>query len=297
MTGLSLGRVFLIGLTISIATVIRPIGYYLIFIFFFMILIFSIRERIEKKKIFQSAIILFIPWIVIVGGWQARNHYHTGSWQLTDSQGIMLLYYGAAVKADIEDIGFEIARKELINEISEGRELTPAERSSLSSQKGLELVKKHPNIFIKSQVLSLAKLMFASSVPHFLRFVDCELESGPFGDAFRLSINEYIEKWVVGKPIILSLFIFEKIFLLSFYLGLSISIFYFLLRFKNIHPSRIIIFGLIFYFLLVSWGPWGNARFRVALMPLCAIESAYGLSIIYFHIIKLWNSIRNKIGS
>ena len=64
---------FLFGLSLSVASIIKPVGFYLIFPFVLGVIAFLYFQRVHIYFIVKYLIILFIPIILITGGWLYRN--------------------------------------------------------------------------------------------------------------------------------------------------------------------------------------------------------------------------------
>src|SRR5207244_6507344 len=84
------------GLALAIATMFRPICYYL----FFPLLVFVIGAAwvggANRKRVMAVAFAFFLPWLMLVGSWQIRNRVVSGSAQFSSIQSVNLYFYRAA---------------------------------------------------------------------------------------------------------------------------------------------------------------------------------------------------------
>ena len=65
---------FYAGLTLAVATFIRPATYYLLPGIICFLAIFHINNKTRRQKILREMALLALPFIVLVGLWQVRNH-------------------------------------------------------------------------------------------------------------------------------------------------------------------------------------------------------------------------------
>ena len=104
-----------LGALTALATLIRPVTYYFILP---LILLTCLNVMFKvKRPLYMPFMVLFLilPWLVLVGGWQARNYHVAGSARLSQIVGENLLkHWAAPVLADKEGISREEAVKALI---------------------------------------------------------------------------------------------------------------------------------------------------------------------------------------
>ena len=108
---------FLFGLSLSVASIIKPVGFYLIFPFVLGVIAFLYFQRVHIYFIVKYLIILFIPIILITGGWLYRNFSITGDFTISHIKALDLIYFKApAILAYKENIPFEEARIKIVGE-------------------------------------------------------------------------------------------------------------------------------------------------------------------------------------
>jgi 4-amino-4-deoxy-L-arabinose transferase-like glycosyltransferase len=74
-----LSEALLLGAALATATMVRPISYYLAFPVLLGFWLYWKYKRLEPRKILFPLLLIALPWLVLVGGWQYRNYASTGS--------------------------------------------------------------------------------------------------------------------------------------------------------------------------------------------------------------------------
>jgi len=105
-------HVLLLGTLLAFATMVRPTTYF--FPLVAAVLLAVRYRRLTPRTIAVLLVALLLPSIVIVGGWQVRNHRTLDSWAVSASPGVTLYcYQGAEVEGLARGIGTRAARIEL----------------------------------------------------------------------------------------------------------------------------------------------------------------------------------------
>lgn len=122
-------EVFFAGLMLGFASLIRPVGHYLLIVSV-VVLFFSGKHRFNR---FGECAALFFGWFIIVGGWLIRNAILFGHLFFHTLPGGHFLYLSAArVLAAEEKISYQNARAQL-------RSIVQKQEKDLIVQKGREL--------------------------------------------------------------------------------------------------------------------------------------------------------------
>ncbi len=79
------------GLTLAVATFIQPATYFLLTGIICFPAIFHINNKTGWQKIFREMALLALPFIVLVGLWQVRNHTVANTYQFVTQTGSALL--------------------------------------------------------------------------------------------------------------------------------------------------------------------------------------------------------------
>ena len=102
-----------LGLAIAVATLIRPTTYYLPVIVVPAIILFGWRRRIAAKAIAHAVLAFIVPIVLLIGGWQIRNHERVGSWRYSGVEALsMYLYRAGGLEARSEGRSFIEVREE-----------------------------------------------------------------------------------------------------------------------------------------------------------------------------------------
>lgn len=283
---------FITGFFLAIATVVRPIAYYLIFCITFLFLCRAITQGLKWRQIFVLSLSIILPFVLVVGGWQLRNYYLTGSAEFSHIVGINMLFYrGAGVLALREDISLEEAgdilaggpKKDLIQKAR----LQPEKHlGEIMKKQGMAFIIKHPFLYLKVVLRGVLSTLIGSGEHRFFRLLGIPTgKTGPLGDFVRLSPKEYVGMWIFQKPLNFFTFLLAILYLGTIYAG-NVYWLRSSLKVQNFRFIHILIFTVCFYLLLISAGPEAGSRFRLPIMPFLSIYAAYGLNGLLFNISK-----------
>ncbi len=273
------------GICIAVATLIRPVAYYLIIpIIPGFLIILKSYPGLRWKKAGLAAVVLCIPWLIFVGGWQLRNYQITGKAKFSYIQEVNLLFYrGAGIVAQRDNITFRDAQQHLGYHILsklpfENLAGRIAELSQQWRRKSLQLIVRHPRFLLKDMGRGLAKMMFMPGEDGLLWDIrDYKEKTGPIGDIFHLSLNAYIRKWVFGKTGHFMLFFLTGSYLALFHAGAIFSLWQLIKTRNMLWSVHLFIWFTIIYFIVVSVGPEAYYRFRIPIMPLLSVYAGHGL--------------------
>ncbi len=96
------------------ATMVRPLSNYLVLPLGVGFLAWMIVSKVKWKAILLRLLFFVIPFLLIVGGWQARNYLLTGDASLSQIEAYNLLAYRAADIIALRDgVSIESARQSL----------------------------------------------------------------------------------------------------------------------------------------------------------------------------------------
>lgn len=282
----------LYGLILALATLVRPISYYLIFPCVVGFIIFWRIDHKKWKDILVVLSLIILPYTLIVGGWQMRNYLAVGSFEFSHVKHINLfLWRGSGIIAQQNNITFKEAYQKSLKSLPERGGLPTNKIYGLSNElyglykkKGLMLIKQHPFLFIKDQFKGCKRTLLGTGDYFFLTYLG--VKTGFVGDLFRLSIKEYISKWIIkGSPLKLFVGFFITSFSIGYLFLLYAGIIYSLFKMARGENSslsvHILICGIIAYFLIISSGPESYERFRVPITPLFALYGGMGIYYLF----------------
>jgi 4-amino-4-deoxy-L-arabinose transferase-like glycosyltransferase len=107
-----MGAVFGLGALVALATMVRPTMWFYPAI---LLVLLAIRFRGVPRRVIVAGLLAFLlPVVVVVGGWQVRNHSSVDSWQLSGATGLLLYCSnGARIEARTTGSTMEAARQRL----------------------------------------------------------------------------------------------------------------------------------------------------------------------------------------
>jgi 4-amino-4-deoxy-L-arabinose transferase-like glycosyltransferase len=256
-----------LGAATALATLIRPTTYYLPLVIIVLLMV-NMRRSGLRKAVTATAVFL-LPVIVLIGGWQLRNHYEVGSWRYSGIEGINM--YGdraAYVLAYHEGINYRAAGRKLDRQLS----ASPAARCSPAGCRpaqpsrpgpfydalythGVDVLKSYPLDTVRESTRGLVRETF-----------------GPGTDTVGLYLG--VE---TSTPLKVAL----EAWLLCFYLGFAYGAFLAFRRTNGRKMGHVFALMTAAYVLIISAAPEAYARFRAPVMPIVALYAALGLTTAY----------------
>ena len=113
---------FLLGIAIATATMVRPVTYYLPLFVIALVTYQAVRRRVTLRHGARMIAVFLLPVIVIIGGWQLRNHEAVNSWRFSAVEAKNLdLFRAAGVVADEDGISLTAAQRRLITRLGTHR--------------------------------------------------------------------------------------------------------------------------------------------------------------------------------
>ncbi|NWF94353.1 MAG: glycosyltransferase family 39 protein [Syntrophaceae bacterium] len=295
------------SLFLALATLVRPITYYLIFVLMVLLTtIWKVYWHHGWRKICTLLMVVLIPWVFLIGGWQLRNYLWTGSPTFSTIHSRTLLFYRAAdIIARRDRIPFEEAQRRLGYQhyqtlYPETRTWTEIQLHEHWIREGMKIIRDHPAWLLKSQFFGIARMLFTPGERGLLTYMGFELKEGAPGiSLLRMSAREYIRTWVLKKPGQFGLFAFSGFHLIVVYIGLGIALWRLIaikeeskadfVGRKAFISSGVLIWTTMLYLLLISGGPEAYSRFRVPAMPFFCLYGGYGLYRFVSHLFcKFW---------
>ena len=264
------GRILLAGALLALATMVRPISYYMIPPMIVALLFYGRHRQWPAKRSAGLSLLLLLPFVLLVGGWQVRNYHRTGSAEFSTIQGRnLLLYRGAGIVAIRDGIGFQEARAKL-------EELHPDEATW--TDEGMDLVASHPLIFLRTQAVGAVKMLLGTGHPELLELCGIHLgEQGAIGDLLRLAPRDYVRKWIAGAPVAFGAFVILFLYVILVWCGVVLWLWKDVIRCRRLGWWDVCMWGTVVYFVAVSAGPEAYPRFRVPIMPVLAMYAARGI--------------------
>ena len=263
----------------SLSTLVRPIAYWLVFPVLAWLCLFEIAKGRGWKRGLVSCLLLFAPWLALIGGWQLRNFRVTGRAEYCFIANESLLRYRAAdIISMRERISFEEAGRRIEELIPDDGRRSLAETLSAHGVAGAAIVKKHPLLFLRSALRGAGKILFVPGEYELLQCLGVAPDKeGCLGDMARLPARRYLMKWAVGIPAVFTAFIASAAYLLLLYAGSLWTVAGIRLRDRGRFFAHLLCLGIVVYLVLLSARPEAGPRFRVPLMPVLCMYAANGL--------------------
>ena len=282
-------RFFHIGLLsslLALATLIRPLTYYIMIpVTIFFLLLWTSRPGWQWKRLLFGLIVLLLPWLIIIGAWHIRNYHIAGTTEFSTIQGVNLLFYrGADIVAQRDAISFQEAQRLLgygqyAIRHPDTQTWSETQLNQRWKHEGLQLIRQHPGLFLKSQVRGLIKMMFDPADYALWAYLSEYREhTGPLRDFFELPFSDYLSKWVLERTTYFLSFLLAEIYLMIVYVGTLSGVWQLLRTRHDGWSGHLFAWTIMLYIIAISAGPEAYSRFRLPLMPLLSMYAGYGLS-------------------
>jgi 4-amino-4-deoxy-L-arabinose transferase-like glycosyltransferase len=296
-------QTFWAGLTLALATLFRPISYYLIPATAFFLVVRMWRKNASPGTWLRPVAAFLLAPVLLIGGWRLHNWQRTGSSAFSQSEAIELwMIRGLAVKARVDGVPvWEEQRREGWDEYlyrfgyvdseravfgdaryadlyARTARLSTTELAREYREKGSRMLRAHPGATLRMEVVGGVLLLFASPpliwAYHYHLFrPEPEFEKAYFAPDYR-AMFELLQR---GHPVLLGLVLACIVALAIFYAvfvrGLLRA------RIRERWRQQIVPLGTLLYLFAVTSGPSAiDDRYRIPLMPLFCLYAGAGLA-------------------
>lgn len=271
-------NMFLAGIILGVASLIRPVGHLMLPILLLMILLSSL---FFTQKIKSISFFLF-GWFCIVGVWLIRNFLLTGQVFFLSISGLLFIsYLGPDVYSKATGVNFLQSRRilekewqDLINEkeLVLGKKLNDIQIYSLAENIAFKYVKKYPIQAIELCVINFMKTLFGFHCSVFLAKYSSNFPSYDTNTSWCLKIKGYLFPHTENK-FLMFLVYYEILFLLLLYIGF-LGCFFLIFSDKSLMCEFLKILPIIIFFVFITSGI-GLARLRFPIEPFLIIFSSY----------------------
>jgi 4-amino-4-deoxy-L-arabinose transferase-like glycosyltransferase len=135
----------LLGLAIAGATMVRPVTYYLPVVVILLVIYKVVRQRTRLRDALALLAVFLLPLVVIVGGWQLRNHEQVNSWRFSGVEAKNLyLFRAGGIVAEDRGLSLNAAQHVLINRLGSSHGEGQGAYFARMYRQGLEIVVAHP---------------------------------------------------------------------------------------------------------------------------------------------------------
>jgi len=167
-------NIFISGLFLGFAGLVRPVGHYLLFLSIILIILnnFNFKNyKLNIKNNFKKALYLILGFIIIVSPWLVRNYIYQGKSFFHTLPGGHFLNFAAARSAMLEqNCDYNKAKVYLQNKIKIlaqeqkdklNRDLNEIEYCDLQLNLAIQYFKKYPLITIKNFLIDIFRTSFS----------------------------------------------------------------------------------------------------------------------------------------
>ena len=289
----SYGRLFLYGLLLGVAIMVRPIGLFLLAVI--IPGIFLCQADPFKIKIKRS-LILFLATFLMIFPWMLRNKIIANSWSISSISSYDLILYNATNFADSKGEGklisdqisaiikkysssypsdpADIFYSPVLTDLHHSDELNKISTAYIMSDPfgyaKFHLTRSMTYFFIKSSIAHAIdyaphlrqKLIYAGIIPPSDKYTDLLItfKEKPF--------TEFIKEAWSNR-----ILVFEKIVRLALLILMIIPVF---LCKKEQRRYALFLWAMVLYFAILS-GPLSNARYRIPAEPFMMLLSTIGV--------------------
>ncbi len=244
----------LLGVTIAVATLVRPVTYYLPLLVVLLLLVRHVRRRARWPDLAKMMAAFMVPLVLLLGGWQLRNHERVDSWRISGIEAKNLyLFRAAGVVARDSHRPFADTQHELRVEFGRLGSESQGSYYGRMYRTGIHILAKHPVDAVIGTVDGLWSELFSVK----LKIVS-HIGPDPDSPAMR------------GVAIVL---------LVGFYALCAYGMVLVVRRRRNLFAHTFVA-GVAFYVLLASAGPEAlgarGERFRAPIVPILILYAAGG---------------------
>jgi 4-amino-4-deoxy-L-arabinose transferase-like glycosyltransferase len=260
-----MGVLFGLGALVAVATIVRPTMWFYPAV---LLVLIAIRFRgVPRRELVARLLVFVLPIVLVVGGWQVRNHSTVGSWQLSGATGL-LTYCSNAARIEARTTGMSMdATQRRLRCPASGEDPDGLCTSTMGwtcrvpdpdangqgfdewNRKGLEIMADRP--------VQTARIMVEGVVRQI---------AGPGTDTVRRYFN------VGGSiPFTLGLFSWNAVLWAFAAVGAVAGL-------RSRHRAYwAFLIATIGYVIIVSTGDAAGARYRVPVIPMLALLAAQGI--------------------
>jgi 4-amino-4-deoxy-L-arabinose transferase-like glycosyltransferase len=256
------GRAALLGALLSAAALTRPVALFLAFPVAAWLLLCARAQGWSRRTAVAMVGAFTLPWLVMVGSWQVRNRVEAGTYAASGGPAkFLLLSRGGDIVAQRDGVPFQEARAELSRGIAEEASRTGAREESLYLRPALELIARHPLLFLRTQVRWLPELLVGTG-------------AAPLAGRMGLDVPGNRRLALARAGLRLA----SIVHLLMLYAAFVWALWTARAQTPERRLALVLFAGVALYFVLLSTGPQGYSRLRAPIMPLLAMGAGLGVA-------------------
>jgi hypothetical protein len=275
------------GFALGLATLTRLIGLYLAPLLVLWLAGDALIRRQPMRFSVRNAGIFLLAFALISGAWSYRNFVVSGSWRLSQIEGIDLLFFRAAdVVATVEGVSLEDARRRLAggldyHDLRRAARLDPElHLGDAWHRQAMLVITENPFTYLRRAARHSVFMMFGPGDGWLTRLLFAPRgHLGPFGDLRRLTFTDWMNKWIITRTGEGLHFLYSASYLVLLYILTAASA-SFLWRAEANRGVAALILVVLVYFVTVSAGPEAYYRFRVPITPFLCLLGGVGLTVL-----------------
>ncbi|MBI1883481.1 MAG: glycosyltransferase family 39 protein [Chlamydiae bacterium] len=267
------------ALSLATATYVKPISYFLIFLTTFALGIWGIQYI---KRRFLRVVLFFAIAFIPVVLWQMRNLKETGySGFSAVFDKTFYFYHVASLEAQTQKIPFDRAREILgfggwekyNKKHPEQLSWTQGQKFKWMRKESFRILKKYFTSYRWIYTQGVLRVLLDPCAVEYLRLLGkYPRRGGLLKQILDQGVIKILKQLLKKKPMLFWSYFLMGIVLIFYFILASLGIF-------SYRESKFILFlttALMGYFILISGGPQGLARFRHPVMPLISLWGGYG---------------------
>jgi len=273
-----------LGLALGLATLVRPLAYYLVFCFMVGITFHHLASVRRVSGLLPTILAAIIGFAVLVAPWHVRNGQLTGSYVFTDNPSKILYYWKAGgMIAYRDNLPPKQVRQSLAASMPTSYE-TFAEKMALEKERGVEIIQNDIPTYLKFTADGVMRIMIGPGQAKIAKQFSTEpnawqVANTPSTEPCTMVCQ--IESKIGYKLWFVLAMAYSLLYLGVIYSFAAIGLFRNPADKVNHHGAITItlLIGLVLYFVMASSGhSAADSRMRVPIMPLFALFSAYGIA-------------------
>ena len=252
----------LAGVSCAVSTLVRPSTYYLVILLALFALAFLIRRGAGLRRTTAATLLLVLPSVVLLGGWQLRNQIQVDSWRFAGIEAENMYYFRAGdILAKRQGVPFDPYYGDIRFDLApRGAGESQGSYYSRMYSEGVQIVLSEPGTAARTAARGVAWTMFA--------------EGGQF--LSRIGLQDSSPATWLLRGWIAALWLLAAIGVISGW------------RRPQLRWAVSSLVLLIAYVLAISAGPEAYSRFRVPVIPIVATLAAGGLWLL----VEAWSRRR-----
>lgn len=248
-----------LGLALALATMVRPVSYYLPLLAGALLTARLVRERLPARQVMAAVAALAVPLVVILGGWQLRNHLRVDSWRISGVEGKNLFQWRAAgVLAERDGLDLDVVQRRLRAELGPIGDRTQGSFYGGQYREGITILRAHPYETIEVTARGLWSELFG--------------------------VQGKVARYLRIQPLSSAAVAVATGALLIFYLAAAYGL-ALVIKARRALLGHAFVTGTALYVLLASAGPEAlggrGERFRAPVMAIIALYAAHGALAIW----------------